>query len=247
MMTRHNFNTKTLDIVKIGFLVGKHPTDTHRETLHQEINMKMHKIMRNMTPEQNNEIRTTHIRNPTIQHTAAPEVRAQDSHPTWRTEAKVFETHAISLFCARDVKYLVMELMTQVYTGTPKDEFDNEPVTVKFVPYSLPYENALANSKQVFMELIQEQNLFLRNHVGIPMGGISLESMNTVLSTHMTLEETTKETGLFTGIATTNQTHRTGKRIYITTTENAAAATKFLDEDFKLAYGSLEVEDKTPF
>jgi hypothetical protein len=84
-----------------------------------------------------------------------------------------------------------MELMTLVYPGIPKDEFDKEPVIIKFVPYSLPNENALANSKQVFMELIQEQNLFLRNHIGIPMGGISVDSMKTVLPTHTTLEETT--------------------------------------------------------
>jgi hypothetical protein len=69
MMTRHNFNTKTLDIVKIGFLVGKHPTDTHQETLHQEINMKMNQLMQEMTPDQNESIRATHIGNPDIRQT----------------------------------------------------------------------------------------------------------------------------------------------------------------------------------
>jgi hypothetical protein len=108
------------------------------------------------------------------------------------------------------------------------------------MPYSLPYKNALANSKQVFMELIQEQNLFLRNHVNIPMAGISQASMKAVLLTHMTVEETVRETRLFTAIATTNQTHRTGKWIFMTTSDNAAAATKFLDEDFKRAYDSLK-------
>jgi hypothetical protein len=50
MMNRHNFNTKTLDIVKIGFLVGKHPTDTHRESLHEEIKTKINQMMLEMTP-----------------------------------------------------------------------------------------------------------------------------------------------------------------------------------------------------
>jgi hypothetical protein len=79
------------------------------------------------------------------------------------------------------------------------------------------------------------------------MGGVSLESMKTVLSTHKTLEETTKATGLFAGLATTNQTHRTGKWIFMTTTDQAAAANKFLDEDFKRAYDSLKDGDKTQF
>jgi hypothetical protein len=98
------------------------------------------------------------------------------------------------------------------------------------------------------MELIQEQNFFLRNHVGIPIGGVSVESMKTVLSTHMTLEET-EATGLFTDLATTSQTHRTGKGIFMTTltTDQAAAATKFLDEDFKRAYDYLKDGDKTQF
>jgi hypothetical protein len=103
-----------------------------------------------------------------------------------------------------------MELITQVYPGIPNDEFYEELVIIKFVPDSLPYKNALANSKQVFLELIQEQNIFLHNHVGIPMAGISEASMKTVLPTHMTLEETVREAGFFTAIATTNQTHRTG-------------------------------------
>jgi hypothetical protein len=64
---------KTLHIVKIGFLLGKHPTDTHRETLHQEINMKMSQMMLEMTPDQNDSIRATQICNPAIRKTSIPE------------------------------------------------------------------------------------------------------------------------------------------------------------------------------
>jgi hypothetical protein len=59
-----------------------------------------------MTPVQNESTQATDICNPAICQTAIPKVRAQDSHLIWRTGAKVFETHALSLFCAREVNTL---------------------------------------------------------------------------------------------------------------------------------------------
>jgi hypothetical protein len=50
----------------------------------------MNQLMQEMTPDQNESIRATHIGNPDICLTAIPEVRAQDSRPIWRTDANVF-------------------------------------------------------------------------------------------------------------------------------------------------------------
>jgi hypothetical protein len=99
-----------------------------------------------------------------------------------------------------------MELMTKVYTGIPGEKFDKYPVS-KYVPYSLSYENALANSKQDFLKLKQEQNLFLRPHIRILMGGIREDSMNTVII-HSHDPARDYEMGLFTGFGATNQTHQ---------------------------------------
>jgi hypothetical protein len=81
MMTRHDFDMKILNIVKISFM------DTCQESLHQEINTNMHRLMRKMTNAQQESIQATHICSLAICQTTVPEVRAQYIQPVGCTEA----------------------------------------------------------------------------------------------------------------------------------------------------------------
>jgi hypothetical protein len=61
----------------------------------------MHRLMSKTADAQQESIQATHICSTAICQSTVPEARAQDIQPVWCTEAKSFETHGISISCAR--------------------------------------------------------------------------------------------------------------------------------------------------
>jgi hypothetical protein len=64
-----------------------------------------------------------------------------------------------------------MDMLTKIFPGQRNDEFEDDPI-LKFAPFGTPYNHALPNAEKSYAQLIQEQNQFLQEHIGIPVGGI---------------------------------------------------------------------------
>ncbi len=92
--------------------------------------------------------------------------------------------------------YMTMDLISKLFPGTPKDEFDDDPV-IKSVPCSTPYDQSIYNAEHTYVSLIQEQNQFLQEHVGIPIRGLSYKAMARSPENDMALDSTLYYTKLF--------------------------------------------------
>jgi hypothetical protein len=136
--------------------------------------------------------------------------------------------------------YLLMDLISKVFPGTPKDEFDDDPV-IKFVPFSTPYEHSIPNAANGYVQLLQEQNQYLQDHVGIPVGGLSYEAMEYCPPNGMALDNTLHFTKFFTSLEPTSIVHKTGKWIFCTTKKKATSALHFIAVEMPKLY------EKVPF
>jgi hypothetical protein len=234
-MSRHLFKTKKTNIAKCGFFIGKHPRDTFRDAFCSYIETTMSKILSEMT----DPAKIAYIKEFCNNLTDAPrednEVRIQECKPTWTIDDKIFTTDALALFCPRADMYLIMDLLTTVFPGVPKDEFDDDPI-IKFVPFSTPYNHAIPNAEQAYTNLIHEQNQFLKEHVGIPVGGLSYEAMQFSSDQGMALDSTLYYTRLFTALEPTSIVNKSGKWIFCTTRKKSAEALEYIENQMPKDY-----------
>ena len=234
-MSRHLFKTKKTNIAKCGFFVGKHPRDTFRDAFCSYIETNMSKILADMT----DPVKITYIQEFCYNISDEPrednEVRIQECKPSWTIDDKIYSTKALTLYCPRTDMYLIMDLLTTVFPGVPKDEFDDDPV-IKFVPFSTPYNPAIPNAEQAYTNLIHEQNQFLKEHVGIPVGGLSYEAMQYTPDQGMALDSTLYYTRLFTALEPTSIVNKTGKWIFCTTRKKSAEALEYIENQMPTDY-----------
>jgi hypothetical protein len=122
----------------------------------------------------------------------ANEVQLNECKHTCKIANKVYSTEVLAIFCLWDTMYMTMDLISKLFPGTPKDEFDDDPV-IKSVPFSTPYDQS---AEHTYVSLIQEQNQFLQ-HVGIPVRGLSYKAMARSPENDMALDSTLYYTKLF--------------------------------------------------
>lgn len=234
-MSRHLFKTQKTNIAKCGFFVGKHPRDTFRDVFKTHIETEMAKILQEMTDTDRAEYVLEFVKTFDDTPSAENEVQLLECSPTWRIEDKAYATEALSVHCPRENMYMVMDLISRLFPGTPKDEFDDDPV-IKFVPFSTPYDHSIPHSESAYASLIQEQNQFLQEHVGIPIGGLSYEAMAYCPDNGMALDSTLYYTKLFTALEPTSIVHKTGKWIFCTTKKKATQALKYIATELSSLY-----------
>jgi hypothetical protein len=128
-----------------------------------------------------------------------------------------------------------MDLISKLFPGTPSNEFDDDPI-IKFVPFSTPYDHSIPNVEKAYVSLIQEQNQFLQDHVGIPIGGLSYESMQYAPNEGMALDSTLYYSKLFTALEPTSLVNKTGKWIFCTTRKKAPKALAYIANDMPRLY-----------
>jgi hypothetical protein len=241
-MSRHLFKTKKTNIAKCGFFIGKHPRDTFRDVFVDYIESNMSKILSDMTEAE----QLTYAKEFYHDINDAPregnEVRIQECEPTWTVANNQFTTSALAVFCPRADMYLIMDLLTKIFPGVPADEFDDDPV-IKFIPFSTPYNHAIPNPEQAYISLIHEQNEFLKEHVGIPVGGLSYEAMQySPADGSMALDSTLHCTKLFTALEPTSIVNKTGKWIFCTTRKKASDALEYIEKTMPLVYAQVPAE-----
>jgi hypothetical protein len=237
-MSRHLFKTKKTNIAKCGFFIGKHPRDTFRDAFCSYIETNMSKILSDMTEPAKIAYIQEFCNNITEEPREDNEVRIQECKPSWTIDDKIYTTDALALYCPRADMYLIMDLLTTVFPGVPKDEFDDDPV-IKFVPFSTPYNPAIPNAEQAYTNLIHEQNQFLKEHVGIPVGGLSYEAMQYSPDQGMALDSTLYYTRLFTALEPTSIVNKSGKWIFCTTRKKSSSALEYIEHQMPLAYAPV--------
>jgi hypothetical protein len=240
-MSRHLFKTKKTNIAKCGFFVGKHPRDTFRDAFCSYIETNMTKILAEMTEPAKIDYIKELCNNITDEPREENEVRIQECQPSWTIEDKIYSTNALALFCPRADMYLIMDLLTTIFPGVPKDEFDDDPI-IKFVPFSTPYNPAIPNAEQAYANLIHEQNHFLKEHVGIPVGGLSYEAMQYATDQGMALDSTLYYTRLFTALEPTSIVNKSGKWIFCTTRKKSAEALEYIEHQMPKDYSLVPNE-----
>jgi hypothetical protein len=198
--------------------------------------------MASILSEMTSEVRLAYIQefcNTTSDEPKEPtEVRIQECQPTWTIDDKDYSTEALAVYCPRADMYLIMDLLTKVFPGTPKDDFDDDPI-IKFVQFSTPYNNAIPRPEQAYIQLIHEQNQFLKEHVGIPVGGLSYEAMQHCPDQGMALDTTLYYTRLFTALEPTSLVNKTGKWIFCTTRAKSAEALAYIAHQMPNVYDQV--------
>jgi hypothetical protein len=217
-MSHHLFKTKKINIAKCGFFIGKHPCDTFRDAFCSYIETSMAKILADMTKPAKIAYIKEFCNNLTDEPREGNKDRIQECQPMWTIDDKMYSTEALTHFCPRADMYLIMDLLTTVFPGVPKDEFDDVPI-IRFVPFSTPYKPAIPNAKQAYYNLIHEQTQFLKKHVGIPVGGLSYKAMQYSPDKGMALDLTIYYTRLFTALEPTSIVNKSGKLIFCTTVD----------------------------
>jgi hypothetical protein len=208
-MSRHLFKTQKTNIARCGFFIGKHPRDTYRESFRHSIELEMAKLLSNMNALDKSEYLQDLTRTTDEDPQSDNKVNLQECKPSWKLEDKTYSTEALAIFCPRDKMYLVMDLISKLFP-------DDDPV-IKFVPFSTPYDHSLPQAEKSYVNLIQEQNQFLQDHVGIPVGGLSYESMQFAPLEGTALNSTLYYSKLFTALEPTSLVNKTGKWIFCTT------------------------------
>jgi hypothetical protein len=237
-MSRHLFKTQKTNIARCGFFVGKHPRDTFRESFRASIEANMAKALQNMDAQEKNEYVKDLTRNADDESQTDNEVNIQECRPTWKYDGKTYSTEALAIFCPREKMYLVMDLISKLFPGTPSDEFDDDPI-IKFVPFSTPYNHSIPHAEKAYASLIQEQNQFLQDHVGIPVGGLSYEAMQYAPTDGMALDSTLYYSKLFTALEPTSLVNKTGKWIFCTTRKKATKALAYIETDMTSLYAHV--------
>jgi hypothetical protein len=151
---------------------------------------------------------------PNPEDPTAPQIRLQEGCPSFKN----IETNRILLLCLHRERFLVMDLLTQVFTTKQQ---------AKFVPFSLPQNMAIRNPEEAYSNLLKQQTQFLNNQFGIPVVGLG-PVLNQILPSNDTLKNIFLSTQLFTSIKRATQTDHTGKWIFITTRKDAAKAIKYI-------------------
>ena len=234
-MSRHLFKTQKTNIARCGFFVGKHPRDTFRESFRASIEANMTKALKTMSSQDQTDYVQDLTRPDAEELQNDNEVNIQEFCPSWKFDGKNYSTEALAIFCPRDKIYLVMDLISKLFPGTPSDEFDDDPV-IKFVPFSTPYDHSIPHAEKAYASLIQEQNQFLQDHVGIPVGGLSYEAMQFAAPDSLALDSTLYYSKLFTALEPTSLVNKTGKWIFCTTRTKATKALAYIENDMPLLY-----------
>ena len=237
-MSRHLFKTQKTNIARCGFFIGKHPRDTFRESFRASIESNMSKLLTDMETQEQREYIQELTRTLDEDPSTDNEVNIQECRPSWKIEDKTYSTEALAIFCPREKMYLGMDLISKLYPGTPTDEYDDDPV-IKFVPFSTPYDHSLPNAEKSYVSLIQEQNQFLQEHVGIPIGGLSYESMQYAPENGMALDSKLYYSRLFTALEPTSLVNKTGKWIFCTTRKKAPKALAYIATDMPAIYSKV--------
>jgi hypothetical protein len=112
----------------------------------------------------------------------------------------------------------------------------------KFVPFSTPYNNAIPNAEDTYTSLIHEQTQFLKEHVGIPVGGLSYEAMQYSPKQGMALDSILYYTKLFTALKPTSLVNKSGKWIFCTTQKKSSEALEYIENRMPTAYQQVPAE-----
>ena len=228
-MDRHLFKYQTTRKAKIGWLLGLSPQATFRDHLKTNIETQMANILNEMENEDRDNYIAQHLPDyDPSQSRPNLEIILRESKPSWTVKNKKNHTQALALICPRSDMYLIMDLLAQIYPGTPTEHFDRDHV-FKFVPFGLPFDKSLPNPSKAYVDLLQEQNLFLSNHVSIAYGGLSFASMSYINSrTDLAMQDVLQASKFFTAIDATPVINTSGKWLFSTTHEKAAEAIKYL-------------------
>ena len=140
-MAPHIFDIDTAQKSTIGWILGRNPSETHRDRLKQDLETSFKVALNQMLPPARASFIAKHLpSHSTPDSIPKLEVMVHSSQPTWKLNNKQYKTYAISLTCPRPQKAIIMHLLTEIYPGIPQDEFDESPV-YKFIPYSSPTIN----------------------------------------------------------------------------------------------------------
>ena len=124
-MERHRFQITTTKKARIGWILGKNPSSTYRDGLKQFIETEMDRHLSTMPEPQRLHYIKNHLREYDT-NTPRPnlEVLIHDSKPKWTHNKKFYQTSALAITFPRQDMYLIMDLLSRIFPGTPTDEFD---------------------------------------------------------------------------------------------------------------------------